>query len=102
LCKKNNPVILEAEKLSGGAYDQLYFSVRLALAEKLLSDEKGFFILDDPFIKSDYERLKIQIDILKKISSSGWQIIFFTAKKEIREILKKDIENGSLNFYELD
>jgi len=101
-CQKNDHDVLEAKKLSGGAYDQLYFSVRLALAERLFPGGKGFFILDDPFIKSDYERLKTQIDLLKKISSSGWQIIFFTAKKEIQEVLKEDIESGALNFYELD
>ena len=37
---------LDAKKLSGGAYDQLYLSIRLALGEKILKGEKGFFIME--------------------------------------------------------
>ncbi len=66
--------------LAGGAYDQLYFSIRLALAEKILKGKTGFFILDDPFIKSDHKRLAKQMDLLKKISKLGWQIIYFSSK----------------------
>jgi len=92
---------LDADKLSGGAYDQLYLSIRLALGEKLLKGEKGFFIMDDPFIKADRERLAKQIDILKKIAESGWQILYFTAKDEIRDILKEDVENGKVSYIEV-
>lgn len=82
----------------GGAYDQLYLSVRLALGEKLLKGGKGFFIMDDPFIKADKERLQRQIDILKRISESGWQIIYFTAKDEVKDVLKKDIQSGKVQY----
>lgn len=97
--KDGNP--LDAEKLSGGAYDQLYLSIRLALGEKLLKGNKGFFIMDDPFIKADTERLQKQIDILKKISESGWQIIYFTAKGEVKNVLKEDIEGSKINYVEI-
>lgn len=93
--------ILDAEKLSGGAYDQLYLSIRLALGEKLLKGEKGFFIMDDPFIKSDIERLKRQLVILKRIAKLGWQIIYFTAKDEVKDILKRDIESRKVNYTEI-
>lgn len=92
---------LDADKLSGGAYDQLYLSIRLALGEKLLQGNKGFFIMDDPFIKADKERLQRQIDILNRISQSGWQIIYFTAKDEVKDALKQDIENGNVSYMEL-
>ncbi|MCL0077979.1 hypothetical protein M1N61_02895, partial [Peptococcaceae bacterium] len=92
--------ILEAEKLSGGAYDQLYFSIRLALGEKLLKGKKGFFIMDDPFIKADPDRLQRQIEMLRKISESGWQVIYFSAKSEIKYTLKEDIESGAINYVE--
>jgi len=92
---------LAADKLSGGAYDQLYLSIRLALGEKLLKGAKGFFILDDPFIKADEERLQHQIDILRRVSKSGWQILYFTAKKEIRDALKQDIEAGNVGYVKL-
>lgn len=93
--------ILDADKLSGGAYDQLYLSIRLALGEKLLKGSKGFFIMDDPFIKADIERLQKQIEIVKGISKSGWQILYFTAKDEVKDVLKKDIENNRVNYIEV-
>lgn len=99
--KRKDGKLLEADKLSGGAYDQLYFSIRLALGDKLLKGKKGFFILDDPFIKADPNRLMTQIGMLKTISEIGWQIIYFSAKGEIREALEGDIENGGINFIEV-
>ena len=47
----------------------------------------------DPFIKADIERLQKQINIIKKMSESGWQIIYFTAKDEVRDVLKEDIDS---------
>lgn len=93
--------VLHAEQLSGATYDQLYLSIRLALGEKLLKGSRGFFIMDDPFIKADKERLQRQIDILNRISQSGWQIIYFTAKDEVKDALKQDIENGNVSYMEL-
>lgn len=65
--KHRNNKVLDIMKLSGGSYDQLYFSIRLALGEKLLEGKTGFFIIDDPFIKADLERLEKMISMLKKI-----------------------------------
>ncbi len=92
--KREDGGILGAEKLSGGAYDQLYFSIRLALGERLLKGKKGFFILDDPFIKADPDRLGRQIEMLKRISGLGWQVMYFSAKEEIENALGSDIESG--------
>lgn len=92
--------ILRAEKLSGGAYDQLYLSIRLALGEKLLKGKKGFFIMDDPFVKADPDRLQRQIEMLKKISELGWQVMYFSAKGEINDALKGDIDRGTINYVE--
>ena len=99
--KRKDGAILEAEKLSGGAYDQLYLSIRLALGEKLLKGKKGFFIMDDPFVKADPDRLQRQIEMLKRISEWGWQVIYFSAKGEIKDVLKKSIDNGAINYVEL-
>lgn len=98
--RKDNQ-IFDIEKISGGTYDQLYFTIRLALGEQIFQDKTGFFILDDPFIKADSERLKKQIEMLKKISSFGWQVLYFTSKDEIVENLKEDIDNGKVKFIEL-
>jgi len=92
---------LDVTHLSGGAYDQLYLSIRLALGEKLLKGNKGFFIMDDPFIKADKGRLQRQIDILRRVSELGWQIIYFSAKDEVKDVLKQDIESGKVSYIEL-
>ena len=99
--ERKDGLILDAEKLSGGAYDQLYLSIRLALGEKLLKKKKGFFIMDDPFVKASPDRLKRQMKVLKRISSSGWQIIYFTAKGEVKEALKEDIDSRMVNYIEV-
>lgn len=99
--ERKDGLILDAGKLSGGAYDQLYLSIRLALGEKLLKEKKGFFIMDDPFIKASPDRLKRQIGMLRRISQSGWQIIYFTAKGEVKEALRKDIDSARISYFEI-
>lgn len=95
---RSDEKVLDAKKLSGGTFDQLYLCVRIALGEKILKGKKGFFIMDDPFIKSDRERLQRQVETLKRISENGWQIIYFSAKEEIKDALCK-IDN--INYIEL-
>lgn len=52
-------------ELSQGAQDQLYLSLRLAIADLSANDKKLPFILDDPFLTSDEERLsRIQVALL--------------------------------------
>jgi exonuclease SbcC len=99
--RRKDGMLLEAEKLSGGAYDQLYLAIRLALGERILQGTKGFFVMDDPFVKADPDRLKKQIEMLKGISQSGWQIIYFTAKGEMRDIVKPLIKRGTVNCVEI-
>ncbi|OQX50716.1 MAG: hypothetical protein B5M53_11855, partial [Candidatus Cloacimonas sp. 4484_209] len=97
----NNGKFLEVKKLSSGAYDQLYLSIRLALGEKLLKGEKGFFIMDDPFVKSDTGRLHKQFNILKKLALAGWQIIYFSAKDEVKTCLQDEIRNKQISYFEI-
>jgi|GEM_PF-289026 len=99
--KRKDGVTLEAEKLSGGAYDQLYLSIRLALGEKLLKGKKGFFIMDDPFVKADIDRLHRQIETLKNICELGWQVLYFSAKDEIKHALKEYIDQGVVKCVEI-
>jgi hypothetical protein len=100
--RRKDGQIFDLIQLSGGTYDQLYLSIRLALGEKVLKDHTGFFILDDPFIKSDSERLSNQLSLLKKVKSLGWQILYFTCKDEIIHNLETDIQNNEINFIELN
>jgi DNA repair exonuclease SbcCD ATPase subunit len=90
---RSEEIFLPAESLSSGAYDQLYFAIRLGLGQKLLDNQAGFFILDDPFIKSDQKRLRQQLDMLLNFSKNGWQIIYFSAKNEVRDYLENKVNN---------
>jgi uncharacterized protein YhaN len=76
-------VQIPACDLSSGAFDQLYFTIRFVLGKKLLKDHVGFFLLDDPFIKADEGRLARMLDMLVDWARAGWQVIYFTAKKEV-------------------
>jgi len=98
---RNNGELLGSEKLSSGAFDQLYLCIRLALGEKLLGGEKGFFIMDDPFIKSDKARLALQLNLLLKITEWGWQVLYFTAKEEVRTFLDRYIKNKHIKYIQL-
>lgn len=100
--KQKNGITIDADKLSGGAYDQLYLSIRLAIGEKLLKGKFGFFIMDDPFIKADGERLARQLSMLKRICKAGWQVIYFTAKDEVIQLLKSDIDEGTVSYINLE
>ena len=41
------------------------------------------------------------IQTLKKISELGWQVVYFSAKGEIKDALKKDIKGGTVNYVEV-
>ena len=97
--------ILTIDKLSSGTYDQLYLCIRLALGKKLFEqrqgDKTGFFILDDPFVKSDIGRIQNQIALLKEFAEMGWQIIYFTSKQEIVELLQQEIDSRTIERFDL-
>ncbi len=88
---------LRAYQLSTGTYDQLYLSTRLSLAQQILQDQRGFLLLDDPFLTSDSKRLPRQLEILEKLSEVGWQVIYFSVKDEIKSFLKNSIKNGRID-----
>jgi hypothetical protein len=79
----------KASELSRSEWAQLYTAIRIALGEELLKGEKGFFIVEEPFIHSDTERLLKEFDLLKNLSKRGWQTIYFTAKDEVKQGLPK-------------
>ena len=73
----------------------------MSLAKRLLGDEHGFLILDDPFLASDSQRLGEQLQILRDLVSHGWQIIYLTVKDEIRRHLAKDIKARKVQLHKL-
>ena len=65
----------EALWRSDGTVDQLYLSLRLAVAEALLP--KGPLVLDDALVRFDDKRLKAAMAILKD-EAKARQVILFT------------------------
>ncbi len=77
---------IPASRLSIGTIDQLYLSLRLAMAEEL-SEEKMPIILDEAFAYYDSERLK---NILQYMTTRfrSHQILIFTCTNRERKILE--------------
>lgn len=82
----------KASGLSRGEWTQLYAAIRMAIGQELLKGEKGFFIVEEPFVHADSERLLNQFDMLRRLSKTGWQTIYFTAKDEIKVGLPKQMD----------
>jgi DNA repair exonuclease SbcCD ATPase subunit len=73
----NKGVIIEPGLLSTGAKDQLFFALRLAIADILSSELSLPLILDDTFVNFDETRLGIVHEVLEKIVESR-QIILLS------------------------
>jgi uncharacterized protein YhaN len=72
--------------LSTGARDQILLSLRLHLAEKISGKQTLFFLMDDTFQHSDWDRRKSLIKQLSKLVIKGWQVIYFTMDDNILEL----------------
>ena len=92
----------EAEYLSYGTYEQIYFALRLALAELIGNGDEPMF-LDDFMTAYDDRRSSLAIEILKEISKKR-QVLLFTchgrdAQKATQmgavvNYLEEETENG--------
>ncbi len=58
--------------------------------------------MDDPFIKADPGRLRKQMEILRKIVGMGWQVLYFSAKGEVRDCLASDIKSKDGKLIEVE
>lgn len=73
----------EALWRSDGTVDQLYFALRLAVAEELTPEAP--LVLDDAFVRFDDTRLKVALDILKQEATQK-QVILFTCGSREKEL----------------
>lgn len=88
----NENNMLQADYLSNGTLDQVYFALRMALVDLIYDkDIKVPIILDDAFIQYDDERLKETLELLNQISFYR-QIIIFTCQRREENILKSQAE----------
>ncbi len=74
----------EALWRSDGTADQLYLSLRLAVAEVLTPDAP--LVLDDALVRFDEERMKAAMEVLKEMAKEK-QVILFTCQGRENQIL---------------
>ncbi|MDV2887592.1 hypothetical protein RYX45_20680, partial [Alkalihalophilus pseudofirmus] len=73
--------MFEANELSQATTEQLYVSIRLALATTLYENYQFPIIIDDSFVNFDAGRTRKVIELLKKLA--GNQILFFTCHEHL-------------------
>lgn len=85
---RNKNSIMKSEKLSNGANDQLYLSLRLAFIEMIFKGKDISLYLDDAFVQYDDKRIEKTIKYL--IKENFKQCILFTCQNRERSILIKN------------
>ena len=74
------------DDLSTGAREQVMLAIRMGFAKKLFAGENAFFILDDAFQHTDWERRVLIVDSLVELAKGGWQVIYLTMDDHIRDL----------------
>ncbi|MFT8321800.1 MAG: AAA family ATPase [Bacillus sp. (in: firmicutes)] len=88
LIESKEQVYFEAKELSQGTTEQLYVSIRLALANTFYKKYQLPIIIDDSFVNFDEKRTKRVIELLK--SNTENQLLFFTCHPHITQYFKKE------------
>ncbi len=73
------------DRLSAGTMDQVYFALRLAVAELLLGKEELPLLLDDSFALYDENRLKT---IIRQLTSRN-QVLLFSCHRREQQLLEE-------------
>lgn len=69
------------DQISGGEREQVYFAVRMALADVAFNDERQLVVLDDVFTYTDTTRLARIVTILDE-AAERFQIVLLTCHPE--------------------
>ncbi|MBL9125531.1 MAG: hypothetical protein JNG90_17975, partial [Planctomycetaceae bacterium] len=78
---------LPIEVLSRGTREQLFLSLRLALAaDYALRGESFPLILDDLLVNFDTERARATAEVLKEFAALGHQVLLFTCHEHIKRL----------------
>lgn len=86
---------IEPGYLSRGTREQLYLSMRFALAREFSRQVSLPLIMDDILVNFDLGRLRKTVKALKEISQHH-QILFFTCHPYVSRILLEEIEGSNL------
>ncbi|MGG4265001.1 AAA family ATPase [Peribacillus simplex] len=82
--QRSDGLSFRVEEVSRGTAEQIYVSLRLALADHTFENDSFPLIIDDSFVNFDEERTKRTLELLKKVSEKR-QIFFFTCHRHVME-----------------
>jgi uncharacterized protein YhaN len=88
LIERRDHTIFEANELSQATTEQIYVSIRLALAITLFEKYHLPIIIDDSFVNFDAKRTQKVMELLKKLNQN--QILFFTCHLHLLEYFQQD------------
>lgn len=88
LIERNDHILFEANELSQATTEQVYVSLRLALATTIYKKYPFPIIIDDSFVNFDHIRTAKIIELLKKLKDN--QILFFTCHQHLLSYFDKE------------
>lgn len=98
LIERNDHVLFEANELSQATTEQVYVSIRFALATTLYEKYHFPILIDDSFVNFDEKRTQKVIELLKGLKTN--QILFFTCHTHLLKFFQKEnilcLEKGAL------
>ncbi|WP_066068333.1 AAA family ATPase [Neobacillus soli] len=98
LVEREDRTLFEANELSQATTEQLYVSIRLALATTLYEKYRFPIMIDDSFVNFDAKRTEKVIELLKRLERN--QILFFTCHQHVLQHFQKDnilfLEKGAV------
>ena len=75
--------------MSAGTKDLAYLSLRLALADMLLSEKKPPIVMDESFVRQDEKRLCASLNSVAAFCDEGYQVLMLTSQGRDAKALKK-------------
>ncbi|WP_445486569.1 AAA family ATPase [Niallia sp. 03133] len=88
LVKSKEHTYFEAKELSQGTTEQLYVSIRIALAKTFYAKYQLPIIIDDSFVNFDEKRTRRVMQLLKENTAN--QLLFFTCHPHIVQYFQKE------------
>ncbi len=74
--------------ISTGTQEQIYLALRMGFASIAMEGQTAFFILDDAFQHSDWDRRKNITAHTLSVVENGWQVFYFTMDDHIRNLFQ--------------
>ncbi|TKC18152.1 ATP-binding protein [Robertmurraya kyonggiensis] len=81
LIERKDHILFEANELSQATTEQVYVSIRLALATTIYKKYAFPIVIDDSFVNFDHKRTSKVIELLKTLKDN--QILFFTCHQHL-------------------